>query len=80
LESKKQLTSIGCPAQSFSFPFNQYREGDSDLAAKHFAYIATVNSGSVEHLNQATLLPRNTWPGKPKNELRRRRWLLTGRI
>ncbi len=86
LKSKQWLDELACEPSSFSYPFNEYLEGDRERVSEYFKYTATVDSGILIHAQASQFvkgkrhLPRNTWPGKAKSELRRNRWLLTGRI
>jgi peptidoglycan/xylan/chitin deacetylase (PgdA/CDA1 family) len=68
------------PPKAFSYPFNARLPGDRAVCARHFEQVATVDSRPIDRGFDPLSLPRVTWPGPARNRLRRRRWLLTGRI
>lgn len=79
--SVEALTRIlGAPPGAYSYPFNSYLPGDDAIVGRHFEQAATVAGRPIERDADPLWLPRFTWPGPPRNALRRRRWLLTGRI
>jgi len=81
LNSRKKLDDIlDSPVKAFSYPFNDYHEGDAALCSKVFELVATVDGGAVDSRTPLKKIPRNTFPGTAKNKLRRRRWLYTGHI
>ena len=80
LKSQQTLNAIGVTPQSYSYPYNRYIADDEKVASQYYDFISTVNSGAIDATTKLTALPRNTWPGKAKNSLRHRRWLLTGHL
>ncbi|MRD46841.1 polysaccharide deacetylase family protein [Caenimonas koreensis DSM 17982] len=70
----------GTAPGAFSYPFNSYLPGDAALCAQHFKQVATVDRALIDRSSDPHALARFTWPGPHRNGLRRRRWLLTGRI
>ena len=79
--SKEILESIiQKPVNAFSYPFNKYKDGDAQRCAQSYSFVATVDGGAVDTSTPLLSIPRNTYPGKAKNILRHRRWLLTGGI
>jgi peptidoglycan/xylan/chitin deacetylase (PgdA/CDA1 family) len=71
---------LGQPVAAFSYPFNSYERADGPITRRYFAQAATVDSQRITRDTDPLWIPRFTWPGPPPNALRRRRWLLTGRI
>lgn len=69
-------TDVKC----FSYPFNSYLTGDEVICARHYAQVATVDNRLIEPGSDPLSLGRYSWPGHPRNGLRQRRWLMTGRI
>jgi peptidoglycan/xylan/chitin deacetylase (PgdA/CDA1 family) len=65
---------------AFSYPFNSRAEGDEAICARYFEQGVTVDAARITTRTDPMLLPRYTWPGRARTEMRRRRWLLTGRI
>lgn len=79
--SKDSLESIiQKPVNAFSYPFNKYKNDDDQRCAQSYSFVATVDGGAVDTSTALLSIPRNTYPGKAKNKLRQRRWLLTGSI
>jgi peptidoglycan/xylan/chitin deacetylase (PgdA/CDA1 family) len=66
--------------RAFSYPFNSYMPNDSVICARYFEQVVTVDASPIERGFDPLSLPRFTWPGPARNGMRRRRWLLTGRI
>jgi peptidoglycan/xylan/chitin deacetylase (PgdA/CDA1 family) len=66
--------------RAFSYPFNDYMPAEARLCSRYYEQVATVDAAPICHDSDPFALPRFTWPGVPRNGLRRRRWLLTGRI
>jgi peptidoglycan/xylan/chitin deacetylase (PgdA/CDA1 family) len=66
--------------KSFSYPFNDYVPAETRLCSKYFEQVATVDAAPICRGADPLALPRFTWPGVARTGLRRRRWLLTGRI
>jgi len=79
-KSKQKLQEIVGQGDSFSFPFDEYQDGDDELCRPHYKAVANVAGGFVTAGTSLFGVPRNTFPGKAKNKLRHRRWLLTGKI
>lgn len=71
---------LGRKAAAFSYPFNDYQSGDGKICSEFFQQIATVDSAPISRDCNRLSIPRFTWPGPPRNGLRARRWLWTGRI
>jgi peptidoglycan/xylan/chitin deacetylase (PgdA/CDA1 family) len=65
---------------AFSYPFNSRVSGDEQICAAYFEQGVTVDAARITTRTDPMLLPRYTWPGRARTEMRRRRWLLTGRI
>lgn len=81
IRSRERLAEItGHPPAAFSYPFNGHQAGDREICARHFHQAATVDQRPVERSSDPLALGRYSWPGQLPNELRMRRWLLTGRI
>jgi len=80
IKSQQILEVMGLKPSSFSYPFNRYIAKDEKVVSQYYESISTVNSGAVDAMTKLTAIPRNTWPGKARNNLRHRRWLLTGRL
>jgi peptidoglycan/xylan/chitin deacetylase (PgdA/CDA1 family) len=70
----------GLAPKAFSYPFNDYTPEDAQMCARYFDQVATVDAKSITRDHDPLALPRFTWPGVGDSGLRRRRWLLTGRI
>jgi peptidoglycan/xylan/chitin deacetylase (PgdA/CDA1 family) len=66
--------------QAFSYPFNDYLPAEAGVCARYFEQVATVDAAPICRGTDPLALPRFTWPGVGRTGLRRRRWLLTGRI
>lgn len=71
---------LGRRATCFSYPFNSFLPGDEAIAARYYNQVATVEGRPITPGDDRLRLPRCTWPGQQPNALRRRRWLLTGRV
>jgi peptidoglycan/xylan/chitin deacetylase (PgdA/CDA1 family) len=71
---------LGERPTSFSYPFDSHLPSDADVCRRYFLGGATVAKRRIERAEDPMWLPRFTWPGTPRNEFRRRRWLLTGTI
>ncbi len=69
----------GWAPQTYAYPHGNTVEGDRAICAKYFHHAVTVRTGVIEAQSDPLNLPRFYWVGAPKNELRRKRWLLTGR-
>jgi peptidoglycan/xylan/chitin deacetylase (PgdA/CDA1 family) len=79
--SSRALTDLlGTPPSAFSYPFDAHRPGDDAIVGRHFLQAATVGGRAIERDADPLWLPRFAWPGHPRNALRHRRWLSTGRI
>jgi peptidoglycan/xylan/chitin deacetylase (PgdA/CDA1 family) len=78
IEVLKRITTRA--PKVFSYPFNARLPQDREACARHFEQVATVDSRPIDRGFDPLSLPRFTWPGPARNRLRRRRWLLTGRI
>jgi peptidoglycan/xylan/chitin deacetylase (PgdA/CDA1 family) len=65
---------------AFSYPFNSRMDGDERICARYFEQGVTVDGTRITTRTDPMFLPRYTWPGRAKTEMRRKRWLLTGRI
>jgi len=79
--SKTILQSIiQKPVSAFSYPFSKYKKTDPQLCAQFYSFIGIVDNSAVDESTPLVSIPRNTYPGKPRNKLRHRRWLLTGSI
>ena len=72
--------TLGRRATCFSYPFNSFLPGDEAIAARYYNQVATVEGRPITPGDDRLRLPRCTWPGQQPNALRRRRWLLTGRV
>ena len=70
---------IGERPQAFSYPFGKHAN-DEHICAKYFSQVATTQRGQITRQTNPYRLPRCSWPGMPRNDLRQRRWLLTGGI
>lgn len=80
-ESSEVLESLlGRKAGAFSYPFNSHLVGDGSICSRYFEQAITVDKRRIEKHHNPFWLPRFTWPGPARNELRHRRWLLTGEI
>ncbi len=80
-ESRAVLARIvGEAPGAFSYPFNSYEPGDAAVTRRYFAQAATVDAMRIARDTDPMWMPRFTWPGIPRNSLRWRRWLLTGRV
>ena len=66
--------------RAFSYPFNDYVPTETSLCSRYFEQVATVDAQPIHRSSDPLALPRFTWPGVARTGLRRRRWLLTGRI
>jgi len=71
---------LGEPPKAFSFPFDSYQADDIALCGRYFEQVVTVGAAPILTGYNPLVLPRYTWPGPQPNRLRRRRWLLTGRV
>ncbi len=71
---------IGSHPLAFSYPFNRYLTGDREICERYFSQTMTVDGKYIERDYDSHSMARFTWPGPARNSLRRRRWLLTGRI
>jgi peptidoglycan/xylan/chitin deacetylase (PgdA/CDA1 family) len=71
---------LGTPPAAYSYPYDSHRPGDDTIEARHFLQAATVGRRPIERDTDPLWIPRFAWPGPPRNALRERRWLLTGRI
>ena len=79
--SARALTELLGPApRAYSYPFDRHRAGDDAIVGRHFRQAATVGARAIERDSDPLWLPRFAWPGHPRNALRLRRWLSTGRI
>lgn len=70
----------GEPSQASSYPSGRHRPGDGALVGRHYRQAAIVAPGPAGPGAPPLALPRCSWPGPARNRLRRRRWLLSGRI
>jgi peptidoglycan/xylan/chitin deacetylase (PgdA/CDA1 family) len=64
----------------FSYPFNDYAPDETRLCSQYFDQVATVDAAPICRGFDPLAMARFTWPGVRRTGLRRRRWLLTGRI
>ena len=71
---------VGEAPDAYSYPFGRFRPGDEAICRRHYRQAAIVKPEPIERGTSAWSLPRASWPGPARNGLRRRRWLLTGRI
>jgi peptidoglycan/xylan/chitin deacetylase (PgdA/CDA1 family) len=79
--SSRTLANIlGTKPKAFSYPFNSYNDDDSGICARYFQQAATVDKQCIRRDTDPMWLPRFTWPGPTRGQLRQRRWLLTGTI
>jgi peptidoglycan/xylan/chitin deacetylase (PgdA/CDA1 family) len=79
--SSRVLTDLlGAPPAAYSYPFDAHRPGDDAIVGRYFRQAATVGGRAIERDADPLWLPRFAWPGHPRNALRHRRWLSTGRI
>lgn len=81
VRSKEVLAkALGAAPLAFSYPFNSREPGDRAICARHFTQAMTVDAQLITRGTDPLALPRFNWPGPHRNALRRRRWLLTGRL
>lgn len=68
----------GKTPRSYAYPHGNCSASDRWVVAKYFSHVVTVKKGLITAKSNPLELPRFYWSGKAKNELRRKRWLLTG--
>lgn len=71
---------LGSAPQAFAYPFGRFCDGDDGICARYFSQAAIVHPVPINERTAPMRIPRCTWPGPARNQLRKRRWLLTGRI
>ena len=73
---------LGKPANAYSYPFNSYTLKDHDRVSQYYKTIANVAFDRINKPvdNHFELIPRLTWPGLSSNQLRMKRWLLSGKF
>lgn len=79
--SARALTELLGPGpRAYSYPFDSHRAGDEAIVGRYFRQAATVDGRTIQRDSDPLWLPRFAWPGHPRNALRHRRWLSTGKI
>jgi peptidoglycan/xylan/chitin deacetylase (PgdA/CDA1 family) len=63
---------------TYAFPHGDYFLRDLPVISKYFSHAVTVESGIIDNATNKLKLPRSYWGKPPKNDARRKRWLLTG--
>lgn len=71
--------AAGVSPGAYAYPFGCHDRNDAEVLAGIYDQAALATSGTMQ-LDEPYALNRCLWPGPARNELRRRRWLLTGRI
>ncbi len=68
----------GQAPKTYAYPHGNFFETDNGVVSKYFSQVVTVQQGIISKDAMPLNLNRFYWAGPPKNELRRKRWLLTG--
>ncbi len=71
--------AAGTKPEAYAYPFGSHESGDEALLADIHRQAVITDPGPLDPSHPYTLR-RCPWPGPARNELRRRRWLLTGSI
>ena len=72
--------ALGKKDFAFSHPYGAFKSGDQRIILNYFSQAATCERSFVREDTDPLCIGRFSWPGNAKNQLRFRRWLLTGRI
>lgn len=79
--SKESLSRVTVVApEAFAYPFGSFLPGDDEICRRHYRQAAVVDGRIMRRSDDPYRMSRCTWPGPARNAMRKRRWLLTGRI
>lgn len=71
---------VGRRPQAFAYPLDDHLPGDATLCALHYQQACLLGREPIGPATPPLELPRCSWPGPHRSDLRRRRWLWTGQI